>query len=128
MDTRRFLCLRCSEVAHVDLQNLPDRCPACGEQSIPADLDRDTVTVEVTWHELRCLVMWAEWWAGVDRGDKDQRYTMQRVVAGIADRIYRQHLDKAPLTFTGELAELRATFPNIVVHGVNELPPDIGTG
>lgn len=129
---KRYLCLRCNQVSEVDPDNPPNGCPLCRHNGIPADLDDDTVTVETTWHELRVLVIWAEFWAGQDRGDDANRYTMQRVVKGIADRLHRQHLDKRPLTFTGDLAELEA-HPDVrgpvEIHGggLTRLPTDVDT-
>lgn len=122
----RLLCLRCSTISDIDMDNLPENCPACHHQGIPANIDTDTVTVETTWHELRCIVMWAERWAGsVD--DENQRYTMQRVVGGIARRIQEQHLDKSALTFTGELMGLHDLegVSDVQVHGLALLPPDL---
>lgn len=122
---REFLCLRCGETSTVDMNHLPPGCPRCGTTSIPADLTTDMVSIDITWHELRILVMWSEFHAGKQPGE-DDRYTMQRVVSGIADRIHRQHLDKRPLTFTGEIAELAGdpSIGKVEVHGINLLPPD----
>lgn len=126
----RWLCLRCAEVAEVEVDETGrsvqsfDGCPACHHHGIPADLTNDSVTVDLTWHELRVLVIWAEFWAGVDRGDPASKYDMQRAVTGIADRLHRQHLEKPPLTFTGEIAQLSAEFGHVEVHGIDLLPHD----
>src|SRR3974390_2998828 len=74
-------------------------CPKCGSQSVPCDVDKDT-TVEVNWHELRILVIWAENWAGhcrrqeVDRSSK----TMPVTVAAIARRLQGQRPSFGSLT------------------------------
>lgn len=123
---KRYLCLRCSEVSEVDPDNPPTGgCPKCHANGVPANLTDDTVSIDVTWHELRVLVMWAERWACVERTDKAATYGMQRAVSGIADRIHRQHLAKPALTFTGEIAELASEFGKVEVQGINLLPPDL---
>lgn len=106
-----FLCLKCSKEVAEDDPRLSDRthphwggCPECGAKGIPADTN-DKVQVSITWHELRCLVIWAERWAGSYSGEDP---TMMQVVYGIADRLQIQHMDKPGLTFRSELAEIAA--------------------
>lgn len=107
-DKRRALCLACS--TEFDVDDSVFACPGCGDEGVPAD---PTVRPEfkITWHELRCLVMWAEFWASsqneVDKGK------MQKVVYGIADRLQIQHMDGPPITFSQELAGLRAEYGNV---------------
>ena len=108
----RFLCLACSEWStkeEADAAFAAGRpgCPKCGDTGVPSASD-DEVTVKITWHELRVLVMWAENWA---HSNKKETPKMPRVVYGIADRLALQHLDKAaPLTMRGEIAALREAF------------------
>jgi hypothetical protein len=60
---------------------------------------------KITWHELRVIVMWAEFWASKHA---ETTPSMLKAVYGIADRLHAQHLDGPALTFSQELAELRA--------------------
>jgi len=99
-----WLCLHCSH----EVEPNPElkACPQCGDEGIPADLDKK-VAVRITIHELRILVMWAEFNAS---GQKDlaARQRLQRVVYGIADRLILQLPEgSGPLTFMGELSEVR---------------------
>lgn len=126
MSGERWLCLQCSTAFDVEPTDDLAGCPGCGDsRGTPANLTTDTVTVDITWHELRVLTIWAEMWAG-KMPDEDDRLRTQRVVAGIADRIHAQHLDERPLTLTGELAQLRSDFgqANVEVAGFNEIPPE----
>lgn len=103
MNKNRVLCLSCSEEFEVDDSVIA--CPGCGDEGIPADI-MVRPSFRITWHELRCLVMWAEFYAsGQSEKDKGK---MQRIVYGIADRLHMQHMDGPPITFSQELAELRA--------------------
>lgn len=99
----RVLCLSCSKEFEVD--ETVYACPGCGDIGIPADLSVRP-EFKITWHELRCIVMWAELWASTK--DDDEHKKMRRIVYGIADRLHLQHMDGPPLTFSQELADLRA--------------------
>ena len=112
MTTERLLCLDCSE--WVAAEQSIAACPRCGSRGIPAS-SLDAVDVKITWHELRCLVIWAEQWA--DR-HKTEHPEMPRVVYGIADRLYQQHLSRPPLTFAGEITDLKEKFPDVKTRGV----------
>lgn len=118
---RQLLCLMCSEW----FQAAPDlrACPGCGDTGVPAASD-DMVTVKITWHELRCLVMWAEQWAYAVAKQREEGKRMQRVIYGIADRLTLQHQDARPLTMAGEIAQIREAFGpyNIETHGIPEPP------
>ena len=107
IDMKKALCLACG--GEFDVDETVYACPSCGDEGIPAD---PSVRPEfkITWHELRCLVMWAEFWATSQ--DDDAHKTMRKVVYGIADRLHIQHMDGPPLTFSQEIADLR-TMPGI---------------
>ncbi len=116
-DAPAYLCLVCSKTCPAGDYKA---CPNCGDRGIPADLAK-TVDVAITWHELRCIVMWAEMWAAKHQ---EQHPTMQKVVYGIADRLQAQHMDEnEPLTFTGELTQLREAFGEVYTT-FNEPPMD----
>ena len=112
----KLLCLNCG--AWFDENR--SACPGCGDQrGVPASSE-DVVAVSVTWHELRVLVMWAEKFADAAKKAGRDDGTMLRVVYGIADRLYSQHLDKPHLTMAGEIAEVKAAFGegNVETHGI----------
>ena len=97
------LCLACGGEFNFSPDERVSCCPGCGDEGIPADLD-ERPEFKITWHELRCLVMWAERWAS----SSDESKRMQRIVYGIADRLHLQHMDGPSLTFAQQLADLRA--------------------
>ena len=114
----KLLCLNCG--AWFEDPGGLSACPGCGTQwAIPAS-SKDFVAVSVTWHELRVLVMWAERFADAAKRAGRDDGTMLRVVYGIADRLYSQHLDKPHLTLAGEVAEVKAAFGegNVETHGI----------
>jgi len=119
---QQWLCLSCSQISTVKEGETFYGCPSCGDQhGIPADY---SVRPEfrITWHELRCLVMWAEFYASKCDAEAEEAKTsgdtlriamagqgnMRKIVYGIADRLQAQHMDGPALTFSQELAELRA--------------------
>lgn len=113
--TQRMLCLACSQ--EFDVDETVYCCPGCGDTGIPADIS-ERPEFRITWHELRCLVMWAEFWASKSdesaeearkRGDLGAGSgNMRKIVYGIADRLHMQHMDGPPITFSQELSDLRA--------------------
>lgn len=82
-------------------------CPECGSQGLPCDTKKD-VTVEVNWHELRILVIWAENWAQHHARKKTDNSSerMPATVTAIARRLQGQHPTLGHLTLSGELASL----------------------
>jgi len=115
-----WLCLKCSQECKSNER--AQACPHCGDtRGIPADL-ATLRSFEITPHELRVLVIWAERWAAIERSNPSARAEMQRVVYGIADRLSLQHPDVGPLTFAGELTQLRDHYGEVDVKGFNELP------
>jgi hypothetical protein len=74
-------------------------CPACGSTGIPCATDRQ-VTVDVNWHELHILCVWAENW--------QRQQTLGRTVYAIAKRLEAQHPEHGPLTLAAELGQLAA--------------------
>jgi len=113
-----WLCLRCGTVTTPDPSL--KACPSCGAHGVPADV-ADRVAVNITWHELRVLVIWAERWASSVEGDAGA--DMRRIVYGIADRLQQQHFDKAGLTFASELAALRSDVGHVEQNVIKEDRP-----
>ena len=103
----KCLCLACSQ--EFDVDETVYACPGCGDTGIPADLS-ERPDFKITWHELRCLVMWAEFWAS---RNAETSPNMLKIVYGIAGRLHAQHMDGPALTFSQELAELRSD-PRVV--------------
>jgi DNA-directed RNA polymerase subunit RPC12/RpoP len=104
-----YLCLTCQKEIDPADPRIEDKahphhggCPECGAKGLPADLATETVTVKVTWHELRILTMWAERWSATEQATPE----MTKIVYGIADRLQAQHMERPGLTFRSELAEL----------------------
>lgn len=104
-----LLCLHCGDEYADEDPRIDDRahvnfggCPGCGARGVPADT-ADRVSVNITWQELRVLVIWAERWASAH---PDNEPPMLEAVYGIADRLQAQHMDKPGLTFRSELADL----------------------
>ena len=78
-------------------------CPACKSEGIPCSADMD-IRVEVNWHELRILVIWAENWAAQSANQPENK-RMPLTVAAIARRLESQ-CDFGRLTLSGEISEL----------------------
>lgn len=97
-----WLCLACSKESS---PAAPLKCcPNCGDTGVPADTEKK-VTVSLTLHELRILVIWAEFYAGKILKEAP---VAQRIIYGIADRLVPQlPADAGPLTFMAEISELR---------------------
>lgn len=56
---------------HSSLPEGTDSCPHCGNRSVPHDVDQDVV-LHLNWHELRCLVIWAEAFVLGTKADQDR--------------------------------------------------------
>lgn len=83
-------------------------CPKCGDQGIPCGTDKD-VTVEVNWHELHILCVWAENFAqSCAQKDPQTNKKMPSVITAIARRLQRQFPNLSQLTLSDEVAELPA--------------------
>lgn len=82
-------------------------CPSCGSTGIPCG-NSGQRTVSVNVHELRCLCIWAERFAGqVDAARSEADEPILPVVYAIARRLARQlPPEDPPLTFSGELQEI----------------------
>lgn len=122
---------RCTQCDHEVTREVQDRglrcCPKCETTSLPCD-PADDVEVKVNWHELRILVMWSERWASLDGIPKDESESMLRTVRAIARRISAQHADRAgklPLTFLGEIKQLRDAFGKVEQNVVREEEPPL---
>jgi hypothetical protein len=98
-------CIDCGK--RLDFNTLPSglsACPTCGSNGIPADASQDVI-VEMNWHELRILTIWAENYARAVQ-DKHASAQMARTVFAIARRLRAQHPGFQPLTFSEEIASM----------------------
>ncbi len=105
-------------------------CPKCGNQGVPCGCDGD-VRVEINWHELHTLCVWAENWAQqcAKKDPKDQ--ALPKIVTAIAYRLQQQFPELGQLTLSGELAQLPVKLTEhgmgitgvTVEHNVPRLPP-----
>ena len=84
-------------------------CPKCGSPAVPCGVEKDT-TVEINWHELRILVIWAENWAAhcKRQANDDSSARMPKTVTAIARRLQAQRPTFGSLTLSGEIAALPA--------------------
>lgn len=106
-------CVKCrSEFTEEQIKGA-NACPGCGDKGVPMDPKAD-VTVRINWHELRILTMWAENWAN---HYKEKHPEMIGTVFAIAGALQDQFPEAAPLTFSGEISELKKAFPKTEVKG-----------
>lgn len=121
-------CLACGyEATQVEIDKGIQACPGCGSQGIPG-FRKDDVTIKINWQELRILIMWAEFWTDSKinpDAQTEQEFAeakaMKRLIYTITDRIHQQHLGKdSPLTFQGELSQVREHYPDMEVFGFGD--------
>jgi len=82
-----------------------EKCPNCGSKGIPCSFSNQ-VKVDINWHELHLLCVWAERWA-------HEKLEGAGTIYSIALRLQQQFPDKHPLTLAGEVNELKKHIPNI---------------
>jgi hypothetical protein len=80
-------------------------CPKCGSFGVPCSGEQD-VSVDVNWHELRILIIWAENFATRIAANSLEGKKMAATVTAIARRLYAQHPTFPPLTLSAEIAAL----------------------
>jgi predicted nucleic acid-binding Zn-ribbon protein len=109
-------CVNCGEwFTEAEVENATC-CPKCGNAGVPMS-PKENVTVEINWHELRILCIWAE---------NHARRIEEKAVYAIADRLQQQHPSKTPLTLSGELRQIGEKYKveaSIPLDG--PLPPKI---
>lgn len=86
----------------------PDRasCPACKSPSVPMSIAQD-VKIDINWHELRILTIWASNYA--ETLGSDARAAQSRAsLAQIIRRLERQRPENFPaLTIVGEVRDMQ---------------------
>jgi len=91
-------------------------CPKCEDPGVPMSPD-DGVTIDINWHELRILCIWAERWAS----DFIKNEYSLKTVRAIASRIEKQRPEKkTPLTFLGEIKQLEKQYGEVKQNVVQE--------
>ena len=85
-------------------------CPKCGCKSTPCDPKLD-VTVDINWHELRILGVFAENWATSITAESGTEPS--RIVTAITSRLHRQYPEYTQLTLRGEIAALPETLADM---------------
>lgn len=96
-------CVACGERFSKEQAEGAVGCPSCKNKGIPCS-PKDDVSIDINWHELRILGMWASNWAGsFTEKEKDSK----QALVGILGRLQRQFPDKSTLTMGGEVRDLR---------------------
>lgn len=80
-----------------------DKCPSCDTDGIPCKWSNQ-IDININWHELRILVMWAEfhWNKSIKDGNANPIYS-------IVERIRKQHPERIstnPLTLASEVQQI----------------------
>jgi hypothetical protein len=104
-------------------------CPACQYKGTPCATDRD-LRVEINWHELRILGIWAENYASqIAKTDQNSNQFVQTIHA-ITRRIEAQYPEYIPLTLSGELGLVAKDYGKIETQGIAKptLIPVNGSG
>jgi len=105
MATKTIRCTACSaEFSDEEIAGC-SACPTCSNPGIPCAIDQD-VTVNINWHELRILGMWASFWADTKAFDNERGQHSRRTLKAILARLQAQHPDKAALSLSGEVKQL----------------------
>ena len=100
------------------------KCTACNSPGVPCWTEND-VTIEINWHELHLLCVWAENWQTQCNDIKE------RTVTAIAHRIQLQHPEKYKLTLSEEIHSLLSDpFINVIESNIAKpaLIPFYGKG
>ncbi len=95
-------CTRCgTRFTEEDLAGAASCCPVCETKGVPCDPKLD-VKVEINWHELRILGMWASnYESSIEDAEPGS------VTHCILKRLENQFRDLPPLTLGGEVSQLR---------------------
>lgn len=108
-ETKIARCVQCAgEFSEIEMEGAT-ACPGCGTKAIPCTIKED-VTVEINWHELRILTIWAENWARKIQNDDPKNDGSLLTIMSIAGRLQRQHPEKTALTLFSEIRNLRKDY------------------
>ena len=124
-------CVQCRvEFSRKELEKSTNRgdmgCPSCKTVGIPMEISEDAA-ININWHELRILSIWAERWASHCEAKEGNTASMLKVVYCIIKELQEQHNDKAPLSMSGEIKQLKEEYGEVEVtgniSGEGPLPP-----
>lgn len=137
-----WLCLACSQEFDPKDPRILDKnhpnhggCPGCGYAGIPADLSQ-MLSVNITWHELRCLVIWAERWANEAGEEKETMLRIFSIASWAMSQIralFRSTSGRGPekpceekdstQKYFAKVLEIRAPFHTVILTGI-EVPKE----
>ena len=101
-DSHVAWCMHCGvhlTQAKLDEHGLPS-CPKCGYDGYPC-VPADDVSVDINWHELRILTIWA-----MNYANDTEKPQLRQTVAAICRRLQGQYPDNTPLTMAGEFKQI----------------------
>jgi len=105
MSEKTVRCTDCAaEFTHEELEGA-NGCPICKTSSLPCRIE-DDVTLNINWHELRILAIWASNYAG----EKLKGQPGERTLRSIIKRLHAQHPERTPLTFADEIQQVANHF------------------
>jgi DNA-directed RNA polymerase subunit RPC12/RpoP len=129
-DKVKARCVLCSNSFTESQLVGANACPSCGTRSLPMSPD-DDVTLNINWHELRILAIWAENWArqcDAAAKDKPDHENMLLSVMTIAARLERQYPEKPKVTLFSEIRDLRTGLAKIGATVESDLDDDAKLG
>ena len=100
-DGAALWCVDCGARHNEAVVKEAKACPTCGSKGVPCSTRYD-LRVEINWHELRILGIWADNWAA-----HSSEAGMQKICQSILHRLERQYPDLNPLTMGGEIRQVR---------------------
>lgn len=113
-DITAMWCTTCGErFTEAQTENVTC-CPSCKSAGVPCDPAEDYL-IEINWHELRILGIFASNWAHKIASDSAGIIS---TVRGILSRLERQAPDAMPLSLGGEVRAIRQAISR------GELPAD----
>lgn len=114
-------CTECrNEYSDAELANAMI-CPGCGTAGIPMAINQD-VTININWHELRILCMWASNHAATFTGESARS---QKALASIIRSIRTQFPEMPGLTMAEEIQDLADAFNTTVTKTGGHEPAEI---
>lgn len=118
-------CTTCGARLTVEQTDRVTCCPRCQSTGTPCDPEKDFL-IEINWHELRILCIWASNWAQ-QMSDPDACESATDCLHGIVGRLQRQAPNETALTLSGEIQQLRvaAARGELPVTGIEtNIPPE----
>jgi len=89
-------CIDCN--FKIDSFDNLEECPNCNSKTIPCS-DKDQVNINVNWHELKMLTIWAEQWG-------NEKCNGAGTIYSIAQRIQEQYPNMPLLSLAESIQDL----------------------